>query len=112
MCHAVKADIDFADFTGGRLFIQLAIEKITFTHPGGCVAQLFEGLVNEPGNHGRAGKRQHHGHHQPQQPGFFFGQDGRGALLQQQPMGSVVNVKADPGSGLSVHIAGQNGFWA
>ena len=55
--HAVKADIDLADFAGHGLFVEAAGGKVAIAHPVGGVGQLLEWAVDQSGNHGGAGQQ-------------------------------------------------------
>jgi hypothetical protein len=68
--HAVKADVDLANFAGLYRFIEPAGFKIALTHAACGKRQLLERAVDEPGNQRCTRQRQHGGHAQPDQPGL------------------------------------------
>ena len=106
--HAVKADVDLANFAGGYFLIEQAGVEISITHAAGRKRQLPERLVDQARDESRTGKRQGRGDSEPDHPGAVARWPHLGGV-GEQPIGVSVNRKAHPQALLAIDHTGHNG---
>ena len=111
LCHAVEADVHFADFTGHRFFVEAAGGEITIAHAVGGIRKLLERPVDQPGNGSSAGQRKGACRDEPDQPGAAAG-GAEARAVHQQPVGVAIDVETNPQAIFSVHVLGHDGVRA